>query len=95
MLELEAQRNAKPKQLNIVIIGDARTGKTSLMRKFDKRQLKTQEQYPITESIKDSYITSEGDEVKVKLWDSKALKTLDSKFYQQADGVMLVFDLTN
>ena len=98
LLELQARKaNARKEvtSLNIVIIGDSGIGKTTLMRRFDKRTEKAKEQYPVSDSMKDVYLSNEGREVKVKLWDSKSLQTLDSQFYHQADGIMIAFDLTN
>ena len=52
-------------------------------------------QYPAIDSIKYAYSAENNDEVKVKVWDSTNLKTLNSNFYSQADGIILVFDITN
>eukprot|EP00485_Elphidium_margaritaceum_P003504 CAMPEP_0202697946 /NCGR_PEP_ID=MMETSP1385-20130828/11238_1 /ASSEMBLY_ACC=CAM_ASM_000861 /TAXON_ID=933848 /ORGANISM="Elphidium margaritaceum" /LENGTH=412 /DNA_ID=CAMNT_0049354531 /DNA_START=120 /DNA_END=1358 /DNA_ORIENTATION=+ len=82
----------------LVLIGDATVGKTSLLLRF------------ADDSFKDNYISTigvdfrfrtmnvDGDFVKLQIWDTagqERFRTITSAYYRGADGVVLIYDLTN
>jgi small GTP-binding protein len=60
---------SKPR-MNIMIIGDGKVGKTSILKMFDKKKFQQDHIKTIgVDFIKTSY-THDGQEIDVKLWDT-------------------------
>ena len=82
----------------IIIIGDSTVGKTSIITRysngtFDSNYLAT---VGIDTCTKDENIN--GKIVRVKIWDTageERFKTLTNNFFRNAEGVILVYDVTN
>ncbi|KAM3143777.1 hypothetical protein pb186bvf_004053 [Paramecium bursaria] len=82
----------------LVIIGDSGVGKSSLLLRF------------ADDSFSDSYLTTigvdfrfrtlpiDGKNVKLQIWDTagqERFRTITSAYYKGADGIVLVYDITN
>ena len=85
--------------MGIIIVGDMAVGKTSILKRFDKRKFTRHYVNTIgVDFILTQYISEQGSEVKVKLWDTAGqdrFRNLTYSFYRQADGIIVSFDLTN
>ena len=58
-------------RMSIIIIGDGKVGKTSLLKRFDKRQFQPQHiRTTGVDFIQTTYNSEEGHEIAVKLWDT-------------------------
>ena len=83
----------------IIIVGDGKVGKTSILKRFDKRQFVTQHiRTTGVDFIQTSYMSEQGSEIQVKLWDTAGqdrFRHLTYSFYRQADGIIVTFDLTS
>eukprot|EP00826_Nyctotherus_ovalis_P060029 TRINITY_DN8397_c0_g1_i11.p1 TRINITY_DN8397_c0_g1~~TRINITY_DN8397_c0_g1_i11.p1 ORF type:complete len:198 (+),score=60.46 TRINITY_DN8397_c0_g1_i11:91-684(+) len=87
------------RKINIIMLGESRVGKTALVKRyhddtFTSHHLTTLGIDFIRKEIKRSATES----VVVKIWDTagqEKFRTITKSFYQQADGILLVFDLTD
>ena len=87
-------------KINLIMLGDAAIGKTSLLRRVDKREFVPSHLKTIAvDMITTEYRNEEDDKtVQVKIWDTagqEKFKHITYQFYRQADGIILGFDLTS
>jgi len=86
------------KTCQILIIGDCSVGKTSIIRRYTNGTFK--EEYLGTVGL-DYYSKEEiidGKTINIKLWDTageERYKSLTQNYFRNAEGVLLVFDVTN
>ena len=86
------------KTCQILIIGDPSVGKTSVIRRYTNGTFK--EEYLSTVGL-DYYSKEEiidGKTINIKLWDTageERYKSLTQNYFRNAEGVLLVFDVTN
>lgn len=83
--------------LSFILIGDTTVGKTCFFNRYFKNTFSL----PFLTTIgieKESKLVKIGDEVyKITLWDTagqERFKCLPRKYYQNADGILLLFDVT-
>ena len=91
--------------LSIILIGDPSVGKTSLMKRYKK----TTNCRFIDNTFSENLLNTLGVELfqkvvningifyQIKIWDTcsqKRLRALTANYYRNADGIMLLFDLT-
>mmetsp|Transcript_136707 Transcript_136707/g.237751 ORF Transcript_136707/g.237751 Transcript_136707/m.237751 type:complete len:210 (-) Transcript_136707:48-677(-) len=82
----------------IVILGEGRVGKTSLLRRyvsqtFDEREASTQ-----NAAYLEKRIMVRGQQVQLSLWDTagqERFHALAPIYYRDADGALLVYDITD
>ena len=87
-------------KINLIMLGDAAIGKTSLLRKIDKREFQPSHLKTIAvDFIQTEYHNLEDDKrITVKIWytaGQEKFRNITYQFYRQADGIILGFDLTN
>ena len=86
------------KNITLILIGDTNVGKTCFFTRFNKNHF--QETFLSTIGM-DKYIKYykyKDEECKIILWDTAGqdrFKSLPKKYYQNADGIFLFFDVTN
>ena len=86
-------------QKKILLLGDGAVGKTSLVHRFVEGVF--EERYKATIGVdifSKSVTTDSGSAIELQLWDLSGqahFSAVRSKFYNKADGALLVFDLTN
>ena len=82
------------------MLGDGAVGKTSIIRQYMEKYF-TEEHANSTigvDVVKRKYIAKDGKEVNVKIWDTagqERFRTLPHSFYKDANGVVLVFDVSD
>ena len=80
--------------LSIILIGDPSVGKTSLMKRYKK----TTNCRFIDNTFSENLLNTLGVELFQKVvWDTcgqERLRALTANYYRNADGIMLLFDLT-
>ena len=82
----------------LLIIGDSRVGKTSLLTRYTTGNFN--EEYIATIGI-DYYIKNEtinNKKIMIKLWDTvgqERYRALTQNFFKNAEGVIVVYDITN
>ena len=86
------------KKCQLLIIGDATVGKTSILSRFSKNSFNSN--YLATVGLdfftKDEIF--EGKIIRIKIWDTagqERYKSLTKGFFRNAQGIMIVYDVTN
>ena len=84
--------------IRVVLMGDSSVGKTAFMNRFFKNTFN--ENFLSTIGIDDetTFIKVNEDLYKLTVWDTagqERFRALPKKYYQNADGILLLFDVTN
>ncbi len=82
----------------LVMIGDAGVGKTSILLRFAEEQF--MDSYVSTVGVDFRYrkFTVGDKQVKLQIWDTagqERFRTMTASYYRNADGVILVYDITS
>eukprot|EP00188_Purpureofilum_apyrenoidigerum_P000941 Plantae.Rhodophyta-Purpureofilum_apyrenoidigerum.ctg14763.p1 GENE.Plantae.Rhodophyta-Purpureofilum_apyrenoidigerum.ctg14763~~Plantae.Rhodophyta-Purpureofilum_apyrenoidigerum.ctg14763.p1 ORF type:complete len:204 (+),score=38.02 Plantae.Rhodophyta-Purpureofilum_apyrenoidigerum.ctg14763:214-825(+) len=88
----------RPKLLKIIILGDSGVGKTSLLERYVRHTFSKQYKATIGADFwsKDAIIDDKP--VQLQIWDTagqERYQSLGAAFYRGADGVLLVYDVTD
>ena len=83
--------------LSLVLVGDSQVGKTCLVNRYFKNKFDaaTLSNIGIDKDIK--FVKIGEEELKLTVWDTvgqERFRALPKKYYQNADGVLLLFDVT-
>lgn len=84
--------------VNIVTIGDTAVGKTCLCNRFINEEFCEDIQPTIGADFLTKIYSIKEKFISVKFWDTagqEKYKAIGTKFYQQAHGACLVYDVTN
>ena len=84
--------------LSFILIGDSTVGKTCFLTRYFKNQFNEAFLSTIGIDKEIKHVKVGNDSYKMTLWDTagqERFKTLPKKYYQNADGVLLLFDVTN
>nr|AOC97464.1 Rab family protein [Volvariella volvacea] len=83
--------------IKVILLGNPSVGKTSLLLRFlDKEWRSTAANTGVDTTVKG--MTVRGQRVKLVIWDtagSERFRTLTSQYYRRAQGVILVYDVTD
>lgn len=85
-------------QKKILLLGDGAVGKTSLVHRFVEGVFSERYKATIGVDIFSKNVSTANGDVELQLWDLSGqahFSAVRSKFYNKADGALLVFDLTN
>jgi len=83
---------------NFILIGDSTSDKTCFLNRYFKNQFNQNFLSTIGIDKEIKYIKIGNDYYKITLWDTAGqdrFKCLPKKYYQIADGILLLFDVTN
>ena len=84
--------------VNVIIIGDTSVGKTNLVSRFVKNEYSEDFKPTIGADFFTKIHTINNKNINVKFWDTagqEKYRAIGSKFYKDANGVILVYDTTN
>lgn len=84
--------------LNIILLGDVAVGKSCLMLRFTEDHFSNLYAHTIGLDFKIKRMELEGHSVKLQIVDTagqEKFKCLTSSFYRGADGIIIVYDITN
>ena len=84
--------------LNILLVGDANVGKTSILLKYTENFFPNQHQATIGVEYKMKIIKLNNMNIKLQIWDTagqERYKSIAKNFFHSANGVFLVFDITD
>ena len=84
--------------LSFILIGDSTVGKTCFLTRYFKNQFNETFLSTIGIDKEIKHVKVGNDSYKMTLWDTagqERFKCLPKKYYQNADGVLLLFDVTN
>lgn len=92
--------SALPKEgpFKIVILGEGRVGKTSLLQQFVKKTFDEQQASTQSAAYLDKTVQVRGVQVQLSLWDTAGQERFHSLapiYYRDADGALLVYDVTD
>ncbi|VDM23506.1 unnamed protein product [Hydatigera taeniaeformis] len=84
--------------LKFLIIGDAGTGKTCILRRYTERKFFPNTQHTIGAEFGNRIINVDGTHVKIQIWDTagqERFRSLARAYFHDAVGTLLVYDITN
>lgn len=84
--------------LKILIIGESGVGKSSLLLRFTDDTFDPEQSATIGVDFKVKTVTVDGNATKLAIWDTagqERFRTLTPSYYRGAQGVILVYDVTN
>ena len=84
--------------LKILILGDSFVGKTSLLLKFTDGEFPENHIATIGVEFKEKIVNVMNRDIKLQIWDTSGqerFRSITHNFSRNADGIMLVFDLSN
>ena len=84
--------------LSFILIGDSTVGKTCFLTRYFKNQFNVTFLSTIGIDKEIKYVKVKNDTYKMTLWDTAGqdrFKSLPKKYYQNADGVLLLYDVTS
>jgi len=90
--------DSKSYQFKILFVGDSGCGKTSLLLRYVDDTFTDTFISTIGVDFKSKTINVDGAKVEMQIWDTagqERFRTITSSYYREAEGVILVFDLTN
>ena len=82
----------------ILTLGESGVGKTCILRRFVENKFLKNHLATIGIDFRAKTIPINGYEVKLKIWDTageERFRNITNQYYKGADGIILVFDLTN
>jgi len=82
----------------LVLIGDASVGKTSLLLRFADDSFEDNYISTVGVDFRFRTVTVDNELVKLQIWDTagqERFRTITSAYYRGANGVILVYDITN
>ena len=83
--------------LKIVILGEGRVGKTSILSKYFKQKFNQGEKSTINPSFYEKNVKYQGKEIQLKFWDTagqEQFNAISTMYYQGAVGALLVYDVS-
>eukprot|EP01084_Bolivina_argentea_P216106 367132_1 len=85
-------------KIKLLMIGDSGVGKSCLVLRFSNNQFTSSFITTIGIDFKIKTIEIDGKRVKIQLWDTagqERFRTITNAYYRGADGVLLVYDVTD
>jgi small GTP-binding protein len=82
----------------LLIIGDSRVGKSSILTRFTENFFSQHTIMTVGIDYKTKKITVDGCEIKLQIWDTagqERYRSITQNFYKNTMGVIVVFDLTD
>ena len=83
--------------LKLVILGEGRVGKTSILSKYFKQKFNQGEKSTINPSFYEKKVKYQGKEIQLKFWDTagqEQFNAISTMYYQGAVGALLVYDVS-
>ncbi len=82
----------------IILLGDSEVGKSSFFKRYFNEEF--DENFLLTVGVNDNskYMKINQCDIKLQIWDTagqERFRSLPRKYYQHADGIILIYDITN
>ena len=84
--------------IKILLVGDSSVGKTCILLRYSENKFQEQFLSTIGLDFKVKRMVIDGKPIKLQVWDTagqEQYRTITKSFLRGADGILLVFDLTN
>jgi len=81
----------------VIVIGDPRVGKTSLLNKFTTNQFKTEYLPTVGANFMTEVVKIDNKHIKMQIWDiagQDKFSELSTSYFSGASGIVIVFDVT-
>eukprot|EP00826_Nyctotherus_ovalis_P053043 TRINITY_DN682_c0_g3_i1.p2 TRINITY_DN682_c0_g3~~TRINITY_DN682_c0_g3_i1.p2 ORF type:complete len:199 (+),score=67.23 TRINITY_DN682_c0_g3_i1:77-673(+) len=88
----------KERKIQILTLGNSKVGKTSILKRYENDKIPLTHITTLGVDLITKKLALGGDTVVLKIWDTagqERFRTITHTFYKQAEGVLLVFDLTD
>lgn len=85
------------REVKVVILGEGRVGKTSLLLKFVRDQFDEHEESTVNANFLQKSLDVEGQSISLNIWDTagqERFRAIAPIYYQQAKGAVIVYDIT-
>jgi Ras-related protein Rab-21 len=85
-------------KFKVVLLGEGRVGKTSILIRFCKNTFNDRQQPTLQASYLDRKVTIEGQSVSLSVWDTagqERFHALGPIYYRDADAALCVYDITD
>ena len=85
-------------KFKVVLLGEGRVGKTSIVMRFTRDQFNDKQQSTINAMYLDKQIKVNQKDVILNIWDTagqERFHALGPIYYRDADGAILVYDITD
>ena len=85
-------------QAKVVLLGEGRVGKTSLVLRFCKNEFHDVQPPTVQASYLDKQLAIDGNRINLAIWDTagqERFHALGPIYYRDADAALLVFDITD
>mmetsp|Transcript_18458 Transcript_18458/g.36942 ORF Transcript_18458/g.36942 Transcript_18458/m.36942 type:complete len:218 (-) Transcript_18458:7-660(-) len=89
---------ARPKQLKVVLLGEGRVGKTSILLRYTKGEYDDRQVSTLQASYLDKRVPVGSETALLSIWDTagqERFHALGPIYYRDADGALLVYDITD
>eukprot|EP00750_Incisomonas_marina_P030062 INCI7260.2.p5 GENE.INCI7260.2~~INCI7260.2.p5 ORF type:complete len:206 (+),score=38.48 INCI7260.2:202-819(+) len=89
--------SGKKHRFKIVLLGEGRVGKTSIVVRYVKQKYDARMESTLQASFLKKQIVVDGDTVQLNIWDTagqERFHALGPIYYRDADGALLVYDIT-
>lgn len=89
---------AGAQRYKVVLLGEGRVGKTSILLRFVRGEYSDKQQSTLQASYLDKKISADGHTVNLSIWDTagqERFHALGPIYYRDADGALLVYDITD
>ena len=83
--------------LKLLLLGDSSVGKTSILNKYISNKFDESSISTVGVDYMDKIIDYNKFKIKLQIWDTSGeekFRTITKNFYRNADGLLVVFDLT-
>jgi len=99
-LQQDSNASATPVNVKLLLIGNSSVGKSSLLLRFSDEQWLPEDESSATIGVdfRVHKMDVKGKKVKLSIWDTagqERFRTITSSYYRGAQGIILVFDVSN
>jgi len=89
---------AGAQRYKVVLLGEGRVGKTSILLRFVRGEYSDKQQSTLQASYLDKKVSTGGQQCNLSIWDTagqERFHALGPIYYRDADGALLVYDITD
>jgi Ras-related protein Rab-21 len=90
--------STSPQRFKVVLLGEGRVGKTSIVLRFTKGEYDDRQQSTVQASFIDKKISVDGNIAQLSIWDTagqERFHALAPIYYRDADVAIIVYDVTD